>query len=378
MLSMNKTSLLRGIDAVCVGAMVIIIGFFVRLFTRKIKDFEAMAKPKRILFIKLWAIGDSVCGLPLIDAMKKKYPDAQIDVLVNMQNRAVYQGQQIITAIILFDKPFRLLKMWNEYDLVFDLEPYLNGSALVSWYLGKIRFGFMTRKRHWLYNQGFEFNRGIHIVQNYLQMARPFGVRPKYDRLIRLQPDEKAKRKIDGMLKKLGVSKNDHLVGICASVGASVKSREWPKERFKELVLEMVRKQPTWKIILIGDELDAPRNEYIKSDRPQVFNVAGDLQLSELFCLIEQCSLFISNDTGPMHIAAAQAVKTIGLFGPNIPVLWAPYGPGNISFYHGKKVCEFSPCIRNDQGIMPDCYFKGEKYQICMKAITVKEVFAKI
>ncbi len=72
-----------------------------------------------------------------------------------------------------------------------------------------------------------------------------------------------------------------------------------------------------------------------------------------------------------MHIAAAQGVKTIGLFGPNTPVLWGPYGKGNISIYR-PPLC--SPCIDNTKGRMPECY--NEIYQKCMKDISVDEVFS--
>ncbi len=73
--------------------------------------------------------------------------------------------------------------------------------------------------------------------------------------------------------------------------------------------------------------------------------------LKKAFYMIRKCPIFVSNDTGPMHIAAAQGCKTIGLFGPNTPSLWAPYGKENISIF---KPNLNEAMIQNDKGIFPD------------------------
>ena len=69
-------------------------------------------------------------------------------------------------------------------------------------------------------------------------------------------------------------------------------------------------------------------------------------------------------------MAAAQGVKTIGLFGPNLPIRWAPFGRGNVSIYK-KGVCKYSPCINVHLGKVPECILKDN---ICMKAIKVEDV----
>ncbi len=98
-------------------------------------------------------------------------------------------------------------------------------------------------------------------------------------------------------------------------------------------------------------------------------SVAGEISLSELFELARRSVIFISNDTGPMHIAAAQGTHTIGLFGPNLPVRFGPYGKWNESVYH-KKPC--SPCINVHLGKILDCREKVSGN--CMKLITTEEV----
>ena len=94
---------------------------------------------------------------------------------------------------------------------------------------------------------------------------------------------------------------------------------------------------------------------------------------------MEKLNWFIGNDAGAMHIAAAQGAKTIGLFGPNIPLRFAPYGKNNISIYKG-EICEFSPCINVHKGEVPDCLYPKHSgdYQKCMKNIKVEDVLDKV
>jgi len=108
----------------------------------------------------------------------------------------------------------------------------------------------------------------------------------------------------------------------------------------------------------------------------QAVNSAGELPLKQSFYLISKCKVFVSNDTGPMHIAAAQGCRTIGLFGPNTPVLWKPYGKKNIAIYKGNLVCKYSSCIINKKGYMPRCRF-GENNK-CMRAIKVNDVLSSV
>jgi len=110
-----------------------------------------------------------------------------------------------------------------------------------------------------------------------------------------------------------------------------------------------------------------------------VINTAGSLSINELFCLIENLDIIITNDTGPLHIASAQQTKTIGLFGPNSPVRFGPYNKEDISIYK-KESCKFSPCINVHKGKVPDCLYpkKSADYQKCMKAIKVEEVMKAV
>ena len=98
-----------------------------------------------------------------------------------------------------------------------------------------------------------------------------------------------------------------------------------------------------------------------------------------MFAFIEQARLVISNDTGPVHIGAAMKTPTIGLFGPNLPERFGPFGRRNVAIYKPGS-CKLSPCINVHEGETPDCLFAkgGKDYQRCMKAITAADVMQAV
>lgn len=141
-------------------------------------------------------------------------------------------------------------------------------------------------------------------------------------------------------------------------------------DRFAQALDDIAKKQGA-KILFFGSRGDlASINEVRNRMKSESITLAGQLNLAQTFEALSRCKLAISVDTGPMHAAAAVGIPTIGLFGPNIPTLWAPFGSRNTSIYHE---VECSPCIINEKGQMPDCLRKTDKY-LCMKKITVGEV----
>ncbi len=108
------------------------------------------------------------------------------------------------------------------------------------------------------------------------------------------------------------------------------------------------------------------------------FNVSGEINVREMFYLISLCRLFIGNDSGPMHVAAAQNVKTIGLFGCNLPVRFAPFGKNNYSIYKKSHLARSVPlafqkaCINVHKGEVGEC--KHGMENACVKRIQVDDV----
>lgn len=356
-----KITFYKFIDKILGSPLCYLFNFFNKLFLKH-------KTIKKILVIKLWALGDSVITLPMINSLRKEYPNSVIDVLVRNRNKDIFRYNKDINNVELYEfkRYFKLFFSFKKYDLVFDTEPYLNISALLSVWLGKTTIGFSGQNRSILYDYKIPYRKDNHMVENYLNMVRILGVKAEYNKLLPIECSEKDKK----IVKKFLSEKKIKLAGICTGTAESAsKTRLWQDEKWAELADSLSKKG--FQVVFVGAKSEENKiNKIISLMKTNAVNTAGKFTILQTAELIKHFKLFVSIDTGPMHIAAAQGVKTIGLFGPNTPALWAPFGKKNISVY---KNLPCSPCIINNKGYMPDCLRKKEKYA-CMKLISVEDV----
>ena len=349
-----------------------------------VKDYK-LKKAQRILIIQLWGIGESILTLPAINALRKKFPDAEIDIAVTSRNKEVYSGIKDINKIIALElSPKSIIKFiamnFKRYDLVIDMEEYLNISSIISFFSGSCRIGYSHNARSKLYNIKVDYNDKQHASLTFLDLVRVFGAEHEKEGMPQLIYSSSDKKNVDRILRKYGIGKGALIVGVAPGAAESAKCRMWPYERYAELCSILIEVNNAT-ILFAGtkeeDELVKSIMEKIGSKK--AVNLAGRLSLKELFYFVTKCRIFIANDAGAMHIAAAQGTKTIGLFGPNLPVRFGPYGKGNVGIYKGYN-CQFSPCINVHKGEVPDCLYpkSSSDYQKCMKNISVNEVLVEI
>jgi len=332
--------------------------------------FPAKMGKRKILIIRLWALGDSVVSLPMIRGFRKNYPNAKIDVLAHKRNFEVYYENKDIDRIIEFNI-FNLIKLAGKYDICVDTEPFLNFSAILSWWTGAYSIGFNHGLRSRIYSKTVEYNCERHIVQIYLDMLRALGVKFDMKELVKLETTKEERKAVEIFLKKNKISNKDFIVGITPGVSETVQTRIWPLDRMAKVADRIIDKYHAKVIVIGGPDNKEIMDEIIGLMKHKPLTSEG-LKLREVFYLIEKCKIYISTNTGPMHIASAQGVKTIGLFGPSAPALWGPYGRKNIAIYHPpKEGC--SPCMDTARRKFPDCF--NPVYQECMRNITVDEVF---
>ena len=347
-------NVIKAIDKYILSLVCIVLGLSVKK--------TSITEPKNIIIIKLWAMGDSVNTLPLIKKIKDKNPKISIDVLVTKSNSKVYHGQEFIDNITELS-PSTVFHLFRKYDLALDFEPYLNISAIISFMIGKKRVGFFGKTRAMLYNATGQFYKDKHVTVSYLSILKTFMNPDKKIVLSKIKYSRNSKKKIDSMFKKMRIKKP--IIGFCPSVGVTVKQREWPFYK------ELSKRLSDYDVLLIGVKDDKEKYENIRDGQKNVYNIAGMVSIDELFYLMEKIDVFVSNDTGPMHLAAAQGVATIGLFGPNTPKIWAPLGKNNVSIYHPKIGCPF---IDNTSHTLAP-FNLTDKQNTCMDAITVDEVY---
>lgn len=335
-------------------------------------------RPKDIAFIKLWALGESILSLPLIKSIKAGFPDAKVTVIARDKNAYVYEYLPFIDSIILFEPRniLKLVSLLRKFDLSIDCEPYLKLSGILSWFCAKQRIGFSHTVRSWLYTHPVDFNDKQHEVFSYMDMAKLLGIEKRPESLVKLCYSDADKTRVKSLLEQAGISGSDFIVGFCTGSADSSRQRIWPAEKFAELADRLIEEKNV-KIVFVGSSSESVHIEYIRSlMKNNSVNFAGKTSKNELFCLMEKFNLFIGNDTGPMHVAAAQGVKTIGLFGPNISVRFGPFGKNNVSI---EKFLPCRPCINVHKGRLPKCRQRkklGEGY--CMHLISIEDVLGAV
>jgi heptosyltransferase-2 len=349
-----KVPLIKIIDRIIGSAIMVVLYPFTKMGNIGKK------KCGKILMIQLWGIGETILTLPVIVEVKEKYRSSEVVVLCTERNR-------LNPLSILFF----IIKNFRKYDLVVDMEEYLNISAIIAFFVGKLRIGYSHNLRFKMYNLTVSYDDNQHVVNTFLDLLDPLGINVKNINIPKLNYTKNVEIKIDGIIKV----KKERKIGIVPGAAESGKSRMWPRQRYIQLCKKLIEKK--YNLVFIGSKSEVGYNQAIigKLNADDIIDTTGKISIEELFCLIDKLDLIITNDTGPLHIASAQKTKVVGLFGPNTPTRFGPYRVKNTTFYKSEK-CEFSPCINVHRGEVPDCLYSksGKDYQKCMKAISVKEV----
>lgn len=337
--------------------------------------------PKKILVIQLWGIGETILTLNAIKELRDLYKEAEINILVTKRVKEVFTGFDFYDNLVVIETDMKgirgfVMSNFRKYDLVVDFEEYLNISSLMSFFVGKYRIGYNNRVRGLTLSKSVKYNDQQHVVETHLDLIRLLKKIEPCKSLIKLRYSDQDKNIVDEYLKSKSLNKGDLLIGLCPGAAESARSRLWPLESYAQLA-DMLIKQKKVKIIFIGTKEERAAIDNITSlmKEKDFINSAGDINLKQLFYLEEICDMIISNDSGPMHIGAAMQTRTIGLFGPNIPIRWGPFNDRSSWIYKG-HVCKYSPCINVHLGKVPECLQPGNN-NICMKNIMVGDVYSE-
>ncbi len=354
-------------------------------------DIDAKDGYKSILLVKFWGLGNVVMLLPATRALKDKYPRARIDLLTLASNKEISQAAGIFDGIytINTDNPASFIRTTfrhliglrkNKYDLLIDFEQFARFSSLLCAFIGgKTSIGFNTFDQHrqFLYTRTFAYNDNMHVVRSFCKLAqlagadigRDFGAAPLVCR-----EDDLAR--MNRLLFDSGVKKHDFLVLLHAGTSENFSLRRWPGRYFAELADKLIEKHGV-KIIFSGlpqEHTLVQETIGLMSNKEVVLDLSGRIRFGEFLSLIKLSDLLICADTGPIHLASGLSVPAIGLYGPNTPLLYGPWGEVNSIFY---KKLPCSPCITNYNAKINKCrHPEGEG--ACMRKIGVDEVLADI
>ncbi|MHB1938689.1 MAG: glycosyltransferase family 9 protein [Acidobacteriaceae bacterium] len=147
--------------------------------------------------------------------------------------------------------------------------------------------------------------------------------------------------------------------------------RRWPTERFADLATALAGNQRNLTVVLTGAKSEPLIADFRKKFDGRVVEALDLGGLERTATLLRHCDLLISSDTGIMHLGAAMGTPTVGLFGPNTPVCWAPVGPRATYVYPTRQPC--SPCMNSYRRHIPEKCTAAHK-SACMWDITIEDV----
>lgn len=337
---------------------------------------------KKILIIKLSALGDTIMMIPILREVRNKLPEANIYALVTGINADAIQACPYVNTlrILNLERPIDCLKtlIWlrrQRFDLVVDFEQRIRISALIAYFSDpRKKIGFRTKGyfRHYLYTKKVVHRKDWHEVACMAEIVKDIT-----GEIIDYHPEfwvlDADKRWADAFMDKNNLAK-EKLIAIHPGCGVGhlkgARAREWPKENFAQLA-DTLAKINNARILITGGKDETVLSLKIASAmeiKPLI--VTGTLSIGKLAALLTHCVLFISGDTGIMHLASALGVRTISIFGPSDETRWSPLGKDKGIISAAGLNCRPCQVFGIDN---PKC---GE-FQ-CIKSITVEEVLHKI
>lgn len=322
---------------------------------------------ENILVIKLRYIGDVLLTTPLLRILRINFPHARITVLVNSGTETILKNNPCVDHITVLPRGnvFEQMQfLWSirscRYDCVIDLSDG-DRSAIITAISGAattIGFNHESRWRGKAYSWSLDGQYGaMHMLEYHAQALIPLGIEPRVCAL-EWNVSDKENQAVEEILATHGLSDKKW---IMLHPAARYWFKAWPTERFAALGNALVREG--FHVALIGSENELKvADEVMQSAEQNFVSLVGKTNLRGLAALMKRCSLFVGNDAGPMHLAAAVDCPVVSLFGPTDPAVWGPHGKSCHIIYKGLdcRECFHPGCFRGDDS--------------CMKRITVDEV----
>lgn len=357
---------------------------------------------RRILLIKLSALGDVVQTVPVLNKLRRRYPAARIDWLLTPAFAELLQGHPAVTRLMLFEReqwstPWSALMSLRrlaadlraaDYDLVVDLHGQLRSALLTLATGAPIRIGFdrprpqvweasgrklpPEARRHawqgarecsWLaYTHRIAIpTLDVHAIDRYLSIGPMLGLdrdEPDFSFPISRAADQRVDRMLDGR----GAA---HRL-LTIAPGTVWETKHWRREGFAEVARHFLKRG--FAVALIGSAREHEACREVAAAAPGVINLAGQTLLSDLAALIRRSSICLTNDSGPMHLAVALDRPVASIFGPTDEVWIGPYRrPGAV--------------LRTDLPCAP-CYLRALKRcphgHACMSGISAQMVIDRL
>jgi heptosyltransferase-2 len=291
---------------------------------------------EKILVVQTSYLGDVVLTTPLLSELKRRFPEAVLTALCTPQAKDLLEGNPDIDEIITDDKKGRhkgWAGLWRKSQelrsrgFTLALSPHKSFRSALLLFLAGIpyRIGFRQSVGWFFFHARANRDSNRHDVERNLSILQPLGIDPEdCRRVLRIEADPQTRQAVEDIFRSLGVERNGLALGI--NPGSVWPTKRWTADGYADLIVQLKRKYDC-KILLFGGPEDAHTVFKIQQLSGDVgINLAGKLSLKELACALDWCDAFITNDSGPMHLAVARGVPVVAIFCATTPSLgFYPY-----------------------------------------------------
>ncbi len=329
----------------------------------------------KILIIKPSSLGDIIHSLPFLKALRDTFQEARIEWVISRNLKDILEGHPLINRLIVFDKDSwkslkNLPRTFKEvaelikklkaehYDMVIDLQGLLRSGFMTFVVHSPLKIGFKHAREgsSLFYNKKVSTNGALHAVDKCLEVAKAVGAETE-EIAFPLYIHDDERKKIKGLIGNI----SEYAV---LAPSTRWKTKRWPPASFGSLITKL----PVPCVITGGHAEKQIANEVMSSSGGKGIDLCGKTGLKGLTALISEAEVVVSNDSGPMHIAAALGVPVIALFGPTDPEKTGPYG------WHVNKDLKV---LRSFMKCSP-CFKRECREPLCMSGISVEMVLKEI
>jgi lipopolysaccharide heptosyltransferase II len=330
-----------------------------------------MKSTKRFLLLPICGLGDAVCYIPFVNALRGKFPDAEIVVIVATDSaRAIIVENSLNVEVVVFNRRqqhgwiglLRLLSALRRrrFDVVISgAHPNSLRVSLLAYLCGrKTRIGANSERLSFLFNRTVNVQPNAHAVERFRQLLAAVGIRMSFEEYFpTLEPPRDARDSAMQLWMEAGLDQAECVIGMASGADLNPRGRwvpslkRWKIEGYAE-VAAWATKEVRARVVMFGAPGEAPLAAAIAATAGvPIVNLCGKTGIPDLQWLLRKCTAFVSNDTGTMHMAAALGTPVVALFGPTSRESFGPLGDLSRTL-QGWAPC--SPCYPH-----PTCDLRG-------------------
>ena len=334
-----------------------------------------MPEFRRILVRTPNWVGDAVMALPFLASLRLNAPQSEIHVLTRANLQEFFSVVPTVDGVLSLAQTHGFPAVWRgakmlrpmQFDLGFCLPPSF-GSALMMRLSGiPKRVGHASDRRRWLLTDSLPYlpnGKRPHRAESYLSLLELIWKSPQLDRKLAYNPGPTEVASVKLIWQQHGIPLNASVLAVAA--GAAQPNKLWPAERFAEICGRWLAGNERV-VVLVGGSNDREACAAVayRTDSPRLYNLCAAGSLPLVAAIMRRAEVFVGNDSGLSHLAAASGVPLVVISGPGDPTEVAPFVQNAITV---KKPLFCSPCYRNT------CYRTDHPLE-CQDLVTVDEVW---